>query len=225
MLAPEDLKAVVRADVLARRPVDRREADSIDRFVAELDRLRAPFDEDADPVHVTGSAFIVGIRGIVLLRHRRLGIWVQPGGHLDAGETPWDAARREAAEETGMAVRFADLDEAGRPRLAHVDVHEGGRGHLHLDLRYVLDAGDADPTPPVGESQEVHWLTWSDALARAEHGMAGVLAHLGGLRGASSGSASSGSASSCSAASSVATIGAGTIHGERFAPPAAPRRT
>ena len=68
-------------------------------------RLARPFDEHADPVHVTGSAFIVGPRGIVLLRHRRLGIWVQPGGHVDAGETPWDGARREAVEETGLPVR------------------------------------------------------------------------------------------------------------------------
>ncbi len=178
MVTPDDLVALVRADVLARDPVDDRELRSIERFVAEIDRLPSPLDQDADPVHVTGSAFIVGPRGIVLLRHRRLGIWVQPGGHIDAGETPWDAARREAHEETGMDVRFADVDDTGRPRLAHVDVHDGGRGHLHLDLRYLFDGGDADPAPPAGESQDVHWFAWPEALATAEAGMAGVLAHL-----------------------------------------------
>lgn len=173
-----DLVAIVRADVLARAPVDDRERLSVARFLGQLDRLARPLDETADAVHVTGSALIVGERGIVLLRHRRLGIWVQPGGHLDPGETPWDAARREAEEETGMTVDFAELGDDARPRLAHVDVHAGGRGHLHLDLRYVLDAGVTDPAPPRGESPDVHWFDWPEALATADDGMAGILHHL-----------------------------------------------
>ncbi len=45
------------------------------------------------------------------------------------------------------------IDAAGVPELIHVDVHEGGRGHTHLDLRYLIDGGEADPNPPEGESQ------------------------------------------------------------------------
>jgi 8-oxo-dGTP pyrophosphatase MutT (NUDIX family) len=170
----EDLTARVAADVRARTPIDDREAMSIERTLAELSRLPSPFDEHADPVHVTGSALIVGRRGIVLLRHRRLGIWVQPGGHVDPGETPWAAARREGCEETGLALEFPP----DGPRLAHVDVHPGGRGHTHLDLRYVLDGDDADPAPPPEESQQVHWFGWDAALARAEPAMAPLLRHL-----------------------------------------------
>ena len=61
------------------------------------------------------------------------------------------------------------------PELAHVDVHPGPRGHTHLDLRYLLDGGDADPAPPPEESQEVAWFDWPAALAIAEPGMAGIL--------------------------------------------------
>lgn len=164
----------VLAEVAARDPVDERERASIAEVLATVPRLARPFDVDADPVHVTGSAFIVGPRGIVLLKHRRLGIWVQPGGHVDPGETPWEAALREAAEETGMAVRH--LTEP--PELAHVDVHPGGRGHTHLDLRYLLDAGDADPAPPPGESQEVGWFDWAAAAAIADPGLAGAITAL-----------------------------------------------
>jgi 8-oxo-dGTP pyrophosphatase MutT (NUDIX family) len=170
----DDLIASVAASVRARVPVDEREAASIERTLAELDRLPAPLDEDADAVHVTGSAFVVGPRGIVLLKHRRLGIWVQPGGHVDPGETPWDAARREAVEETGLALRFP----AGGPVLAHVDVHPGGRGHTHLDLRYVLEGGDADPSPPPEESQDVHWFGWDEAAERAEPAMGAIIRRL-----------------------------------------------
>jgi 8-oxo-dGTP pyrophosphatase MutT (NUDIX family) len=166
--------AEVLAAVAARVPVDERERGSVDRILATVPELARPFDVDADPVHITASAFIVGRRGIVLLRHRRLGIWVQPGGHVDEGETPWDAAQREAVEETGLAVRFLD----GDPELAHVDVHAGGRGHTHLDLRYLMAAGDADPAPPPDESQEIGWFGWDRAAAVAEPAMAGILAAL-----------------------------------------------
>ena len=164
----------VVASVAARTPVDDRERQSIAHVLLTVPHLAAPFDMDADPTHITGSAFIVGARGIVLLRHRRLGIWVQPGGHVDAGETPWDAARREAIEETGLPVRFLGM----QPELVHVDVHPGGRGHTHLDLRYLFEADDVDPAPPQDESQEVGWFSWDAAGERAEAGMAGILCAL-----------------------------------------------
>ena len=59
-------------------------------------------------------------------------------------------------EETGLEVAFAGpIDDAGVPELAHVDVHEGGRGHTHLDLRYLIDGGDADPRAGRGAWQSV----------------------------------------------------------------------
>jgi len=141
------------------------------RFLAELDRLDRPLDEHADPTHVTASAVVVGPRGTILHRHKRLGRWLQPGGHIDPGEAPWDAAVREVAEETGLRAAHPD----GAPRLVHVDVHAGGRGHTHLDLRYLLLAGDADCVPPEGESPEVGWFAWDEALALADPGLVGAL--------------------------------------------------
>ena len=168
----------VCAEVVAREPIDDDERHSIERFAAEVDRLIGaevdPFDIDADAVHITGSAIVIGERGVVLLRHRRLDMWIQPGGHVDPGETPWVAALREAAEETGLPVSFvtetggaANVDDVV-PRLVHVDVHPGGRGHIHLDLRYLLAAPDLDPAPPAGESPDVAWFDWPDAIDRAD---------------------------------------------------------
>jgi 8-oxo-dGTP pyrophosphatase MutT (NUDIX family) len=178
MPAAVDLRDRIVADVLARDPVDERERLSIDGFVAEIAKLDDPFSEHADPTHVTASALVVGARGIILHRHRVLGVWIQPGGHIDAGETPWDAALREAAEETGLVVRHPGEG----PELAHVDVHPGPRGHTHLDLRYLLDGGDADPAPPPGESQDVAWFGWDEALVRAEPCLHGILRALAAIR-------------------------------------------
>lgn len=163
------LRAVVRAQVVARAPVDDRERESRSRFLELFDGLADPFSESADPVHVTGSAIVVGPRGVVLHRHRRLGLWLQPGGHIDRGEAPWEAARREAAEETGLDVRLVG------PDLVHLDVHPGPRGHTHLDLRYLVDGGEADPSPPAGESQEIGWFEWSAAIDLADPGLRGAL--------------------------------------------------
>jgi len=170
--------------VAARRPVDEREAVSVERFLAAFDSLSSPLDQEADPVHVTGSGIVVGPRGVILLKHKRLGIWLQPGGHIDPGETPWDAALRESREETGLDVAFAGaLDGVGVPDLVHVDVHEGGRGHTHLDLRYLIDGGTADPAPPDDESQEIDWFAWGDAIELADPGLRGILLALGSQHG------------------------------------------
>lgn len=166
----------LRGQICRLRELDARAGASKRRFLAELDRLDRPFDEHADPVHVTASAVVVGPRGTVLHRHRRLGLWLQPGGHIERGEAPWDAAVREVAEETGIAASHPNCG----PSLFHVDVHPGPKGHTHLDLRYLLHAGDVDCVPPAGESPDCRWFGWDEALALADPGLIGAvrLAHV-----------------------------------------------
>ncbi len=133
--------------------------------------LETPCDEHASPTHVTASGIVVGPRGTVLHRHKRLGIWMQPGGHIDPGESPPVAARREAIEELGLAVEHP----AGGPLLVHLDVHEAALGHVHLDLRYLLVGEDADPAPPPGESPDARWCGWDEAMALADPALADAL--------------------------------------------------
>lgn len=173
------MREQVRRSVAERVPIDEVEQASIATFLWHYDELRDPMSQESDVIHVTGSAIVTGPRGVVLLRHKRLGLWLQPGGHVDPGETPWEAALREAQEETGLEVAFATVGDDGVPPLVHVDVHPGGRGHTHLDLRYLVDGGDADPDPPAGESQEIGWFAWPDAVDRAsDERLTALLRHL-----------------------------------------------
>ncbi|MPZ74122.1 MAG: NUDIX domain-containing protein [Nitriliruptorales bacterium] len=173
-MTPAEAVADLRRSIAAMRPVDARHKVSIAEFLAALDRLPHPLDEHADATHVTASAVVVGLRGTLLHRHKRLGLWLQPGGHVAPGEAPSDAAIRETVEETGLQP----LPWPGAPPLVHVDVHPGGRGHRHLDLRYLLFAGKDDPSPPADESQDVRWFGWDEAIAIADPGLSGALRHL-----------------------------------------------
>jgi 8-oxo-dGTP pyrophosphatase MutT (NUDIX family) len=120
---------------------------------------------------VTGSALVLDAsRRLVLLhRHRRLGIWLQPGGHVEPGERPEDAALRETVEETGIAVAHP----SGGPRIVHVDEHPGPDGHVHLDLRYLLLAdrdaarvgpGEAAGGTGAGGAEAGAELLWADGM-------------------------------------------------------------
>jgi 8-oxo-dGTP pyrophosphatase MutT (NUDIX family) len=161
----------LRALVEGHQPATPREAAAQARFLEELARLPAPCVEHADLTHVTASGIVVGRRGTVLHLHKRLGIWMQPGGHIDAGESPDVAAWREAVEELGLAVEHP----ASGPRLINIDVHEAALGHTHLDLRYLLIAGDDDPHPPPDESPDARWYSWDEAIALADAALADAL--------------------------------------------------
>ena len=144
-------------------PVDEREASSTELTLHRLTWPGSLFDERENDHHLTASAFVVSSRGVILHRHRLLGIWVQPGGHVDAGETPAEAAARETLEETGLVVELFEPVE-----VFHVDVHPGPRGHTHYDLRYVAIAEPLDPTPSEGESPDVFWFDFDAAARRCE---------------------------------------------------------
>jgi 8-oxo-dGTP pyrophosphatase MutT (NUDIX family) len=168
----------LRAQIEALDPIDQREAESIAATLVRLDAPGDPFSRMASG-HLTASAFVVSSRGVILHRHLLLGIWIQPGGHVDADESPEAAALRETFEETGLVAQHFDPVE-----LFHVDVHPGPRGHrgpidhLHYDLRYAVAAPPLDPSPPEGESPEVDWFDFDDAQVRCEPALAPVIAKL-----------------------------------------------
>jgi len=163
----------LRESLAGIEPVDEREADSLAATLERLTWPGDPFSESENDHHVTSSAFVISSRGVILHLHRRLHIWVQPGGHVDPGESPEDAAVRETLEETGLEVVHTEP-----PTLFHVDVHPGPRGHTHYDLRYVLLARPVDPSPPAGESPEVHWFDFASARERCEEAMVPALSKL-----------------------------------------------
>jgi 8-oxo-dGTP pyrophosphatase MutT (NUDIX family) len=156
-------------DSLSRHPcaddAERRDRDHILGFIR---RHAAPFDRRIAEGHLTASALVVSRSGdrVLLLHHRKLERWLQPGGHAEPGETLGEAiALREAHEETG--VEGLELHPtASRP--LDVDVHAiPARGiepaHDHLDLRYlVLAPGGAATMLNADESYALRWFAWDE---------------------------------------------------------------
>lgn len=132
------------------------------------------------PQHFTASAFVTHAGRVLLIRHRRKGVWLPPGGHVEPDEAPAVAARREVFEETGLRTVItspcvpegAVPPAAPRPE-ASLEI-EVEPGHTHLDLVYFASpAQGCDPAAlrPNAEVAAFHW--WSPAELRAGVAAAG----------------------------------------------------
>jgi len=118
-------------------------------------------ERSCEPGHFTGSAWVVSADGerALLLHHRKLDRWLQPGGHADGEGDLASVALREAEEETGLSGLHVeggvfDLDR-------HLIPARGSEpAHYHYDVRFVVRAG-ADEAFTV--SEESHALAWIPA--------------------------------------------------------------
>jgi 8-oxo-dGTP pyrophosphatase MutT (NUDIX family) len=137
-----------------------------------------PFDRRILEGHLTGSAIVVSADGrrVLMLHHRKLDRWLQPGGHANPGETTGEeVALREALEETGIVGLAL---HPGAPRPLDVDIHDiparsGEPAHEHLDLRYLVTAPrEATLSPRVEELRALRWVQWGEAGAlRPDRGL------------------------------------------------------
>lgn len=117
--------------------------------------------------HVTGSAWVLSPDGshALLIHHKKLDRWLQPGGHVDETDaTVADTARREAVEECGLA----DLTLL-QPAFFDVDVHEIPEraqvpAHFHYDLRYLFRAGNMELAADFAEVKNIRWVPLLDLI-------------------------------------------------------------
>ncbi len=98
--------------------------------------------------HFTVTTFVSTSSATLLHWHRKVRLWLPPGGHIEPNEDPIQAAEREALEETGMQVevlptvaRYDYEDPPQLPSPATIMVEPIGDfgeepAHQHIDLIY-----------------------------------------------------------------------------------------
>jgi len=152
------------------------EKDSTKLFTDFLTRNKADelFTRKNFDGHITTSAFIIDAARteILLLKHKSLNRWLQPGGHVESDDTLLLSALREANEETGIPkvelknvpvfpnkeVPF-DIDSHYIP----VNPKKQEDGHYHHDLRYVFEyTGDGNIIFNADESTGLKWVKLAD---------------------------------------------------------------
>ncbi len=108
--------------------------------------------------HITASAFVIDRDAckILLIHHKKLDKWLQPGGHCDGDEDTLGVAIKEVFEETGVQIirsdqQIVDLDIHTIPELKGVPEHE------HFDVRYLFES---DSTKPLTRNHETLALQW-----------------------------------------------------------------
>ncbi|RYC66386.1 MULTISPECIES: NUDIX hydrolase [Spirosoma] len=159
------------------RPADPEEQTMTARTIDFVEKNPACFERSLPDGHITGSAWVVeqkagqgqpAISRVVLIHHRKLDRWLQPGGHADGDPDVAAVALREAQEETGLnnlkLVGHAD----GSPAIFDVDIHTiPARGdvpeHLHYDIRFLVEADPEEAFRANHETKDIQWFSLEKA--------------------------------------------------------------
>jgi len=112
--------------------------------------------------HITGSAWVVNPTRthVLMLHHRKLDCWLQPGGHSDGDPNTLQVALRETQEESGIESKYIQpVSES----IFDIDIHtiparKNEPQHEHFDVRFLLEADDNAPLNISEESNELAWI-------------------------------------------------------------------
>ena len=155
------IKILRMIDAYRTRYPDEADAARLRRFIEAQPRC---FERDCfGDGHVTGSAWVVDPAGsrVLLTHHRKLGKWLQLGGHSDGEPDTLAVALREAREESGLPVHpisnaVLDIDIHTIPAL------KGEPAHLHYDVRFALRASSSEGLRVGPESIDLAWIDIED---------------------------------------------------------------
>jgi 8-oxo-dGTP pyrophosphatase MutT (NUDIX family) len=150
------------ADYRGRWP---QEGATVALFERLLDEGAAGFVRGRLAGHFTASAWLVSGDGrrVLLTHHRKLGRWLQLGGHADGDQDLARAALREASEESGLDGLVLEPEPAIFDLDRHrIPEHGGVPAHWHYDVRYVVRARGDEAFSVSGESHALAWRPVAD---------------------------------------------------------------
>ncbi len=154
----------------AHRPYDIAEQTMLADTIAFVTNQPDCFERSLLIGHVTGSAMLVSPdrQRVVLIHHRKLDRWFQPGGHADGQTDLVAVAQCEAEEETGLTQLRLITKANQQPAVFDVDIHliparPTEPAHWHYDIRFLFEANPAEPLKATAETKAVGWFTLPEA--------------------------------------------------------------
>jgi len=133
----------------------------IPRFKSLLTNFENCYKRTLFSGHMTGSAWIVDRKGqaALLVHHKKLNRWLQPGGHADGEENIMYVASKEAEEETGLKSL-----KLHSPKIFDIDIHviparKNVVAHFHHDIRFLFVADHQEDYVVSDESNELSWIS------------------------------------------------------------------
>ncbi len=144
----------------AYRGSDAHEEASRQRTLAFVREHPDCFERSLTIGHITGADWLLDVTGtrVLLTHHKKLGKWLQLGGHADGNPDVLDVALTEAREESGL-----DNIVPLSPAIFDVDVHRiPATGdvpeHDHYDIRFLLQASEGAAFRVSDESFNLAWV-------------------------------------------------------------------
>ncbi len=131
--------------------------------------MRVPENADRD---FTAGCIVLNDRDEVLLvNHSKLGMWLQPGGHIEEREVPSETALRETREETGWKVEVFDefvpetsYQDAAEdvPTPFRMNLHRIEEGHFHLASLFLASPVEKVEATGADEHDGARWFAESE---------------------------------------------------------------
>ena len=113
---------------------------------------------------------------ILMIKHKKLGVWMPPGGHVEKDELPCEAVVREVFEETGVRVKVITAAKDAAPPVDHrcrelplpMEIlstdFEGDGTHNIINFNYLCIAESLELTLEEKAVDDIGWFTIAEAL-------------------------------------------------------------
>lgn len=138
-----------------------RDGENSEKLQCFIKNTPRPFDRNTSEGHVTATAFIIDETHsfALMIFHRKLNMWLPPGGHCDDNSDVFFTAFREATEETGIQSLSAYSHEIYDIDIHTIPENKKEPEHLHYDVRLLFTA---DINAPLklneDETSGVEWI-------------------------------------------------------------------